>query len=69
MIHRSFCLKLFLYHLTTSIFGNFIYLCTVMRIFTKGTLAKFWNTYPDAYPSLKTWFDVVEETDFKTRMK
>lgn len=37
-----------------------------MRIFTKATLAKFWNTYPDAYPSLKTWFDVVEETDFKT---
>lgn len=37
-----------------------------MRIFTKGTLVKFWNTYPDAYPSLKTWFDVVEETDFKT---
>ncbi len=37
-----------------------------MRIFTKGTLVKFWNTSPDAYPSLKTWFDVVEETGFKT---
>lgn len=36
-----------------------------MRIFTKATLVKFWNKYPDAYPSLKTWFDVMEENIFK----
>ncbi len=35
-----------------------------MRIFTKGTLRDFWTKYPDAEPSLKTWYEVNEERVF-----
>lgn len=37
-----------------------------MRIFTKGTLKTFWEIYPDAESALKTWYEVVEENNFKT---
>lgn len=36
-----------------------------MRIFTKGTLRDFYKIYPDAEPSLKTWYEVIEERDFE----
>jgi len=36
-----------------------------MRIFTKGTIRGFYEIYPDAEPSLKTWFEVIEERDFE----
>lgn len=37
-----------------------------MRILTKATLKKFWTLYPDAEPSLKTWYEVIEERSFST---
>ena len=37
-----------------------------MRIFTRGTLRKFWETYPDSKPSLEFWYDVIENTSFLT---
>ena len=36
-----------------------------MRIFSKGTLRQFWEQYPDARPSLETWYDVIEKISFK----
>ncbi len=36
-----------------------------MRIFTRGTLRKFWEIYPDAKPSLEFWYDVIENTSFQ----
>lgn len=36
-----------------------------MRIFSKGTLRKFWEEYPDARPSLEFWYDTVESTPFQ----
>ena len=36
-----------------------------MRIFSKGTLREFWETYPDARPSLETWYATVESVIFK----
>lgn len=36
-----------------------------MRIFTRGTIREFYEIYPDAEPSLKTWFEVIEERDFE----
>lgn len=37
-----------------------------MRLFTDSTLKRFWKDYPDAEPSLKTWMEVVEDTDFES---
>jgi mRNA interferase HigB len=37
-----------------------------MRIFTKARLREFWELYPDAEPSLKTWFEVNEEYEFNS---
>ncbi len=37
-----------------------------MRIFSKGTLREFWEKYPDARPSLETWYAIVEQMTFKT---
>lgn len=37
-----------------------------MRIFSKGTLRKFWEEYPDAQASLEFWYDTVENNDFET---
>lgn len=36
-----------------------------MRIFSKGTLRQFWEQYPDARPSLETWYEVIEKMSFK----
>lgn len=49
----------------TSNIGKFlITFTTIMRLFTDSTLKRFWNTYPDAEPQLKTWMDVIEEVSF-----
>jgi mRNA interferase HigB len=37
-----------------------------MRVFSKGTLRKFWEEHPDAQASLEFWYDSVENTDFET---
>lgn len=37
-----------------------------MRIFSKGTLREFWEIYPDARPSLETWYATIERMTFKT---
>ena len=36
-----------------------------MRIFTRGTLRKFWELYLDSKPSLEFWYDVVENKSFQ----
>ena len=36
-----------------------------MRVLSKSTLRKFWETYPDAKSSLEFWYDTVENTDFR----
>lgn len=36
-----------------------------MRIFSKGTLRRFWEEYPDAKPSLEFWYDTIENGDFE----
>ena len=35
-----------------------------MRIFSKGTLRQFWEKYPDARPSLETWYATIEKMAF-----
>lgn len=35
-----------------------------MRIFSKGTLREFWEQYPDARPSLETWYATIERMSF-----
>ena len=36
-----------------------------MRIFSKGTLRKFWETYADSKPALEFWYDTIEESEFE----
>ena len=36
-----------------------------MRIFSKGTIRRFWEEYPDAKASLEFWYDTIENTDFE----
>lgn len=36
------------------------------RIFSKGTLRSFWDKHPDSEQYLKTWYDTVMNSDWKT---
>lgn len=36
------------------------------RIFAKSTLRQFWEKYPDSEQHLKTWYDTVINSDWKT---
>ena len=36
------------------------------RIFAKSTLREFWKKYPDTEQYLKTWYDTVKSSDWKT---
>ncbi len=36
------------------------------RIFAKSTLREYWEKYPDSEQHLKTWFDTVMSSDWKT---
>lgn len=36
-----------------------------MRIYSKGTLRKFWEEHADARASLEFWYSVIETTEFK----
>jgi mRNA interferase HigB len=36
------------------------------RIFSKGTLREFWETYSDSEQYLKTWYDTAMNSDWKT---
>ena len=36
------------------------------RIFARGTLRDFWKIYPDTEQYLKTWYDTVLKSDWKT---
>lgn len=36
-----------------------------MRIYSRGTLRHFWEQYPDARPSLETWYATIEAMNFK----
>jgi len=36
------------------------------RIFVKGTLREFWKKYPDSEQYLKTWYDTVLSSNWKT---
>jgi len=38
----------------------------VKRIFARGTLRDFWENYPDTEQYLKTWYDTVLQSDWKT---
>jgi mRNA interferase HigB len=35
------------------------------RIFSKGTLREFWESYPDSEQYLKTWYDTAMSSDWK----
>lgn len=35
-----------------------------MRIYSKGTLRKFWEKYPDSRTSLETWYEIIEKMNF-----
>ena len=35
-----------------------------MRIYSKSTLRNFWEQYPDARPSLETWYATIEANSF-----
>lgn len=37
-----------------------------MRIFTKATVRRFWEKYPNARASLEFWYDTVENAHFST---
>lgn len=36
------------------------------RIFSKSTLREYWEIHPDSEQYLKTWFDTVMNSDWKT---
>lgn len=36
------------------------------RVFSKGTLRDYWETHPETEQYLKTWFDTVMNSDWKT---
>lgn len=36
-----------------------------MRIYSYKTLREFWEKYPDARPSLETWYATIEANTFK----
>jgi len=36
-----------------------------MRIFSRGTLVKFWTKYPKSKTQLTAWFDIIKNTEFK----
>jgi mRNA interferase HigB len=36
------------------------------RIFAKSTLRKYWEKNPDTEQYLKTWYDTVKSSDWKT---
>ena len=36
------------------------------RIFSKGTLREYWEIHPDSEQYLKTWYDTVMNSDWKT---
>jgi len=38
----------------------------VERIFSKGTLREYWEIHPDSEQYLKTWYDTVMNSDWKT---
>jgi mRNA interferase HigB len=40
-----------------------------MRIFSKGTLRRFWELYPDARPSLEFWYETMQKNNFKNPME
>ena len=37
-----------------------------MKIYSKGTLRKFWEQNPDSKPSLETWYAIIEKMAFNT---
>ena len=37
-----------------------------MRIFSRSTLAEFWELHPDAEPPLRAWFHEVEQASWKS---
>ena len=37
-----------------------------MRIFSRSTLAEFWELHPDAEQSLRAWFHEVEQASWKS---
>lgn len=42
-----------------------LYLLTVMRIITKGTLREFWERYPDSEQELKVWYSKMQHAAYK----
>jgi len=36
------------------------------RIFSKGTLREYWETFPETEQYLKTWFETAMNSDWKT---
>jgi mRNA interferase HigB len=36
------------------------------RVFSKNTLREFWNRYPDSEQYLKTWYDTVISSEWKS---
>jgi mRNA interferase HigB len=38
----------------------------VERIFAKSTLREFWKKYPETEQYLKTWYDTVKSSDWKS---
>ncbi|MBS1760514.1 MAG: type II toxin-antitoxin system HigB family toxin [Bacteroidetes bacterium] len=36
-----------------------------MRIFSKGTLRLFWEKHPDSRISLGSWYELVEQKEYK----
>ena len=50
--------------------GIIQYLCSrikqMERIFSKGTLREYWETFPETEQYLKTWFETAMNSDWKT---
>ena len=49
-------------------FGNFLYLCIVMRVFAKKILWEFWEVQNDAEEPLKTWFKEATKASWNNPM-
>ncbi len=45
--------------------GNNVFLQYCMRIYSKGTLRKFWEKHTDARTPLEFWYSVIEANSFE----
>ncbi len=46
------------------LFANFVNDTILKRIFSRGTLKRFWQEYPETEKYLKTWYQEAKQSDW-----